>query len=119
MKFAPSRLLSSVVGLALVAGLAVRAEAAPQTVFHLTIVNQKFEPDTLTVPAGQALKIMVMNKDSIPAEFESSDIKREVVIPGKTELPVYVMPLDPGTYSFFNDFHPQSKGTLIVKKVSQ
>ena len=96
-----------------------KADAAPQTVFHLAIVNQKFEPDTLTIPAGQAVKIMVKNKDAIPAEFESNDFKREVVIPGKTELPVYIRPLEPGTYHFFNDFHPQSKGTLIVKKETQ
>ena len=116
MKHVPSRLLLSALGLAAFAIVAVKAEAAPQTVFHLTIVNQKFEPDTLTVPAGQALKIMVKNNDAIPAEFESGDLKREVVIPGKTELPVHLRPLEPGTYSFLNDFHPSSKGSLIVKK---
>ena len=55
----------------------------------------------------------------MPAEFESRDSHAEVVIPGKTELPVYVRPLKPGTYHFFNDFHPHSKGTLVVKKAAQ
>ena len=119
MKDKRSRLLLSAFGVALLLIVSAKGEAAPEQVFHLSIVNKAFEPDTLTIPAGQRVKIMVMNKDSIPAEFESHDFHAEVVIPGKTELPVYVRPLEPGTYHFFNDFHPDSKGTLIVKKSSQ
>ena len=119
MKYAHAKPLLSALGAALLLIIASKADAAAELVFHLAIVHQAFEPDTLTIPAGQRVKIMVMNKDSIPAEFESNDFHAEVVIPGKTELPVYVRPLEPGTYHFFNDFHPQSKGTLIVKKTSQ
>ena len=116
MKDARSRRLLSAFGAALLLVIASTADATAEQIFHLTIVNQAFEPDTLTIPAGQRVKILVMNKDIIPAEFESSEAHREVVIPGKTELPVYVGPLEPGTYHFINDFHPQSKGTLIVMK---
>lgn len=119
MKYASARSLLLAVGVTLSPIVAWNADAAPQEVYHLAIVNQAFVPDTLTIPAGQAVKIMVMNKDTMPAEFESTDLKRETVIPGKTELPVYVRSLEPGTYHFFNDFHPQSKGTLIVKKAGQ
>jgi hypothetical protein len=119
MKYIASRFVLSAFGVALLSLMARNADAAPQTIFHLAIVKQAFEPDTLTIPARQRVKIMVMNKDSIPAEFESNDFHAEVVIPGKTELPVFVRPLEPGTYHFFNDFHTQSKGTLIVKKTSQ
>jgi plastocyanin domain-containing protein len=115
MKFACSKLLSLAFGVALLSFAAAQSAAAPQTVFHLAIVNQAFEPDSLTIPADQAVKIMVKNNDTLPAEFESNDFHAEVVIPGKTELPVYVRPLKAGTYGFFNDFHPQSKGSLIVK----
>ncbi len=106
----------SAFGAALLLLAAARADAAAEQVFRMVIVNQAFQPDTLTIPAGQRVKIMVKNEDTIPAEFESSEAHREVVIPGKTELPVYVGPLEPGTYHFFNDFHPASKGTLIVMK---
>ena len=61
------------------------------------------------------LEILVKNVDVLPAEFESNDFNREVVIPGGTELPVYVGPLKPGTYAFFNDFHQASTGKLIVR----
>lgn len=99
--------------LALVAGWAV---AAPP--LTLVIKDQAFEPAQLTIPAGQVVKIMVRNEDALPAEFESSDFNREKVIPGRSTVPVFVGPLDPGTYGFFNDFHPQSKGKLIVVPAS-
>ncbi len=119
MRLALSGLLLLAFNAALLPVVTLKADAAEEPVFRLAIVNQAFVPDTLTVPAGQRVKIMVMNQDSIPAEFESNDFRVEVVIPGKTELPVYVRPLQPGTYHFFNDFHPQSKGTLIVKGPGQ
>jgi len=119
MKYARSWLLLSTFGAGALLVIASKVDATAEQVFHLAIVNQAFEPDTLTIPAEQRVKIMVMNKDSIPAEFESNDFYAEVVIPGKTELPVYARPLEPGTYHFFNEFHPESKGTLIVKKTSQ
>lgn len=81
---------------------------------ELQIKNQAFQPNVLTIPAGQRVKILVKNEDTLPAEFESSDFNREKVIPGGTSLPVYVGPLSAGTYKFFNDFHPQSTGKLVV-----
>ena len=119
MKFVSTTFLLSAFALALLLVAPGKADAAPDTVFHMSIVKQMFEPDTLTIPAGQTVKIMVKNTDSLPAEFEGRDFHAEVVIPGKTELPVYVRSLKPGTYHFFNDFHMNSKGTLIVKKAAQ
>ena len=91
------------------------AGAAPAPDIALTIKNQAFQPRTLTIPAGQTVKIVVTNKDVAPAEFESNDFNREIVIPGRSAVPVYVGPLKPGKYRFFNDFHPESTGTLLVE----
>ncbi|OIQ97187.1 hypothetical protein GALL_207390 [mine drainage metagenome] len=92
----------------------VPAWAAPPASFDLVLRGQAFVPQTLTVPAGQTLTLMVDNQDALPAEFESGDLGREKVIPGGTRLPVVVGPLQPGRYSFFNDFHPASTGVLIA-----
>ncbi len=100
---------------ALVMMAAADARAAPAQDVQLTIKSQAFVPQTLTIPAGRTVKIVVTNKDAVPAEFESSDFNREVVIPGESAVPVYVGPLKPGKYGFFNDFHPDSTGTLLVK----
>lgn len=97
-----------------VAGVSAASAARPREL-RLTIRNQAFEPQTLTIPAGRTVKIVVTNKDAVPAEFESNDFNREIVVPGKSTVPVYVGPLKPGTYGFFNDFHPASTGTLRVK----
>lgn len=86
---------------------------------RLMIHDGAFEPDTLTISASQTVRMMVQNKDATPVEFESYDFNREKVIPGQTELPLYLDPLESGTYGCFDDFHPGSKGKLIVEPVEQ
>ena len=100
------------------AGVIPAAWGATQDL-DLQVKNQAFQPDVLTIPAGQRVKIVIRNEDSLPAEFESNDFNREKVIPGGTSLPVYVGPLSAGTYKFFNDFHPQSTGKLVVTAPSE
>lgn len=95
------------------------SNAAPAPELHLVIKDQAFKPTTLTISAGQTVKIVIKNEDALPAEFESSDINREKVIPGGTEIPIFIGPLTAGTFHFINDFHPESKGTLIVKPAKQ
>jgi hypothetical protein len=49
------------------------------------------------------------------SEFESTDFHREKVVPPGGEISVFVGPLDAGTYEFFDDFHPEDRGHLVVK----
>lgn len=94
------------------------AGPAPTQDYTVTITHQAFKPKTLTIPANKTVKILVDNRDALPAEFESNDFHREQVVPGGSTVPVYVGPLKPGTYTFFNDFHPSSTGTLVVRQSS-
>ena len=83
---------------------------------QLTIRNHRFEPTELQVPANVKVKLVVKNADDTPEEFESVELRREKVVPGGQEIIVYIGPLQPGTYEFFGDFHPQTaRGHLIVK----
>ncbi|HEX5339684.1 MAG TPA: cupredoxin domain-containing protein [Gammaproteobacteria bacterium] len=82
--------------------------------FQLTIQNQAFTPGELAIPAGVKIELVVINQDALPAEFESYDLSREVVVPGHSKAKVFIGPLEPGKYQFFNDFHPQSVGWIIV-----
>lgn len=77
--------------------------------------NQKFDPDKLIVPAGTRVRIVLRNLDSIPGEFESYDLSREVIVPGHSEVAIYVGPLNPGTYQIFNDFNLAMQGSIIAK----
>lgn len=93
--------------------LAVDKDPAQPT---LTIKNKMFEPAELAIPANEKVKITVKNEDAEAAEFESLELNREKVVPAHDEITVYIGPLDPGTYPFFNDFDPnKAKGKIIAK----
>ena len=80
----------------------------------LSIHDRQFEPKQLALPSGIKHKLVIRNLDELPAEFESSDLSREVVVPGHGEVTIYVGPLDPGHYQFFNDFNHEMQGTIVV-----
>jgi hypothetical protein len=83
---------------------------------QLSIKNKAFDPAELDVPANQKVKIIVTNNDDEAAEFESPQLNREKVVPAHDSVSVYVGPLAPGIYPFFNDFDPQkAKGKIIAK----
>jgi hypothetical protein len=72
-----------------------------------------FEPTRLEVPAGR-FKIVLVNESSEAVEFESLPLRKEKVLgPGVTSFVVLSLSR-PGEYPFFDDFHPQVKGTLVV-----
>ncbi len=83
--------------------------------FAIALKNNQFIPSQLQIPAGTKVKLVVGNDNSIPSEFESSQLHREKIVPPGQEVTVFVGPLDPGSYEFFDDFHPQTRGHLIVK----
>ena len=97
---------------ALLAGGAVALAADAVT---LTLKDHQFAPSELRVPAGERFRIEVENKDATPAEFESSDLRVEkIVVPGG-KIVVMVGPLKPGTYKFFDDYHPDTAtGTMTA-----
>ena len=48
-------------------------------------------------------------------EFESVSLRVEKVIPAGGEGTVHVRALAPGRYEFLDDFHQETRGTLIVQ----
>ena len=81
----------------------------------LTIRNHQFEPNELEVPAGQKIELRVSNADPNPVEFESSDLHREKVVTGGQQVSVFIGPLRPGRYAFFDDFNPRARGHIVAK----
>ncbi|MHB1941576.1 MAG: cupredoxin domain-containing protein [Acidiferrobacteraceae bacterium] len=94
----------------------VSAAYASLPVYQLTGENGRFVPMTLTLPAGQKVKLVVHNRGPAPEEFESTDLNQEqVVVPGAS-VTLYIGPLQPGRYDFFNDFQSKTvRGHIIVK----
>ncbi|MFZ4482165.1 MAG: cupredoxin domain-containing protein [Rhodoferax sp.] len=86
--------------------------------YVLTIRNHAFEPKELKIPAGKKIRLLVVNKDSTPAEFESKSLGREKIIPAKSTGVVNLGPLKPGRYSFVEEYHETeaaAQGTIVVE----
>ncbi len=125
MRLARMRLAATRLGPALAASLALVAAsplflsapvAQAQDTVSLSIVlqNHQFVPAELHAPAGKPIAIHVKNQNDIVSEFESSDLHFEKIVPVGSEAVVYVRPLQPGRYNFYDDFHHATQGYLIV-----
>jgi hypothetical protein len=88
------------------------AQAPPITI---TVRDNQFVPAEVAVPAGVKAELLVRNEQKTPAEFESHALHREKVIPPGSTASIFVGPLKPGRYEFFDDFHPATKGVVVVK----
>ena len=104
------RILATLAVLAAFAGPAFADEP-----LQLTLKDRKFVPETLEAPKGVKFKLVVKNEDKDNAEFESSDLNREKVVPAGGEITLFLGPLDAGNYEFFDDFHHGTKGILVAK----
>jgi plastocyanin len=99
-----------------VGSVAFAAPAFAQEASHsITIRDHKFEPSTLNVKAGVKIKLTVTNAQKEAAEFESAELNREKIVPPGSSVTVYLGPLEPGRYGFFDDFHQAAKGTIVAK----
>ena len=113
--------LGGSVGLLVLASLAIAAVANPGSAkaedavtLALTLKDQKFDPAELHAPAGKAFDIRLKSFNKIASEFESSDLHFEKIVPPGGEIVVHVRPQQPGRYTFFDDFHHETQGVLIV-----
>lgn len=82
--------------------------------YQLTLEDHSFLPSHLDVPANTRFLIEVTNRDGTTAEFESTDMKFEKVVIGQGHVTAHAGPLPPGTYKFFDDYHPEATGTVTV-----
>jgi plastocyanin len=97
------------------AAMAPMAQAEDTVTINISLKDHRFQPAELHASAGKALMIMVKNLDAAPAEFESNMLRVEKVVVGGGTITLRIRPLDPGRYRFFDDFHPETQGYLVVK----
>lgn len=94
---------------------AVAGVAAEEPTTVITLKDHQFDPAEVEIPAGVKMTLVVRNAGTESAEFESHSLHREKVVKGGGEISLTVGPLKPGSYEFFDDFHPATRGHLIVK----
>jgi plastocyanin len=107
------RRVARLVGL-LILTFAPSALADDPTV-SIVLKNNQFVPSEVPIPAGVKVKLIVRNDNATASEFESIQFHREKVVAPGQEITVFVGPLDPGSYEFYDDFHPETRGHLVVK----
>lgn len=102
--------------LVLLALVSCVAAAADMPELTLRIKDHKFIPAEMTVPANLKFKLIVVNEDPTPEEFESHELNREKVVTGNSKITVFIGPLKPGRYPYFGDFHQQTaQGVLLAR----
>lgn len=84
--------------------------------FKLVAREGKWIPEVIEVPANTRFRLEITNQNAGPEEFESKELRRELVLaPGVTRVLVFA-PMKPGTYPFIGEFHPKTAlGRIVVK----
>ena len=100
----------------LVLALTAPARAVELPTFAITLDGGKIEPMRVEVPANTKVKLTLRNTGRGAVEFEGRDVRVEKVLAPGAESFVVLPPLKPGTYRFFDEFHPDAKDMLVVVK---
>jgi plastocyanin len=86
----------------------------------ITAADLAFDTDALTAPAGSVV-VTLTNNDTVPHNFsvyteEGGDViaTGDVINEGETDE-VDLGTLEPGTYYFVCDLHPEMNGTLTIE----
>jgi hypothetical protein len=91
------------------------ATAEPAASLSISVKSHQFQPAELHAPANVPITMRLKNLDPTPMEFESVSLRVEKVIAGGGEGIIRLRPLTPGHYNFFDDFHQQTNGVLVVQ----
>ena len=84
--------------------------------YVITLKGDHFSPQELIIPAHEKIKLTVKNLNTAAAEFESEELNREKVVGAKSEIVVFIGPLEAGSYGYVDDFHSDTrKGTITAK----
>jgi len=81
--------------------------------YTITIKDHRFEPEALSIPTNEKIRLIIKNEDPTEEEFESYDLNREEIVGGGETISVFIGPLKLGTYEFFGEFHQETAQGVI------
>lgn len=115
------RCLGLTIALLLVSSIVLPAKAidGDDPSFTITFNDGEVSPSRLEVPAETRFEIRLINNGQTPAEFESIPLSKEKVIGPGVSTFIVIKYLDPGEYSFFDDFHPDAPPAVLVAVPSE
>jgi hypothetical protein len=91
------------------------AKAQDAATVEVSVKNHQFEPAQIRGPANKPILLRVKNLDATPMEFESVSLRVEKVVAANSDGVINLRPLQPGEYNFFDDFHQQTSGVLVIE----
>ncbi len=95
-------------------GNAVAAGELPA--FEIVVRDGVFIPSRLEVPAGQRVKLVLINEGPGPLEFENDEMRIEKVLNAGARSFVVLPKLKPGEYDFVDEFNPITGELKVVAK---
>ena len=105
----------TVFALLVLAASCLSASAQQTATVNISVKNHRFQPAQIQAPAKVPIELHVKNLDPTPMEFESVSLRVEKVVTPNSEGIIRLRPLAPGSYNFFDDFNPETNGTLVVR----
>ena len=106
---------STIIAVAILMLAAADLPAHADATISISVKNHRFQPATIQAPAKVPIILHVKNLDPTPMEFESVSLRVEKVVTGNSEGIIRLRPLEPGSYNFFDDFHQETNGVLVVR----
>jgi hypothetical protein len=106
----------SLLGIVVALSLGAPARADDDSMPVIRFQDGRFDPSELVLKAKTPFRLRVVNANEDTIEFESFELNREPVVQPEQEIVVYLPALDPGTYPYLDDFHPDSgQGTITAR----
>lgn len=101
-------------GLALGSLARASAAGADGSTVVLTLKDHRFAPATVNVPAGQRIRIELVNRDGTADDFDSEDlgVDKELAPHGRASF--VIGPLKPGSYAFKGELHAATARGEVV-----
>lgn len=97
-------------------GWAVEGRAEEMPAFEVVAKDGRLSPESIEVPAGQRIKLVVKNQGKSAIEFENSSMRVEKVLaPGASSF-VVLPKLKPGEYVFVDEFHEDTGRMKVIAK---
>jgi len=114
-RFALVKPAAGLLALSMIVVAATPARAEQSATVSISVKGHHFEPAEIHAPANRPLAVRVKNLDAVAMEFESVSLRVEKVIAPGSEGIVNIRPLASGRYEFFDDFHQETRGALVVQ----
>jgi hypothetical protein len=110
-----SNITKNIIAVLVLAAACLPANAQQAASVTVSVKNHRFQPAEIQAPAKVPIELRIKNLDPTPMEFESVRLRVEKVVSGNSEGIIRLRPLEPGRYNFFDDFHQETTGVLVVR----